>query len=85
MTADIIQIRDHQSRRQREQAEAALREMTLEQQAIEIMNVALMGAPGMIGMEPVIHIAIPYGGQGIDGMFTDTAPSEYCAPLDDPA
>ncbi len=49
MTADIIQIRDHQSKRQREQAEAALREMTLEQQA------------------------------------TNTAPSEYSAPMDDPA
>jgi hypothetical protein len=28
-----------------------------------------MGDAGMIGMEPVIHISIPYGGQGIDGMF----------------
>ncbi len=85
MPAEVIQLRDYQSKRQREQAEAALREMTLEQQAIEVMNVALMGAPGMIGMEPVIHLEIPYGGQGIDGMEFDTAPSEYCAPIDDPA
>ena len=56
------------------------REKHLEQQALEIMNVALLGEPTMIGMEPVIHIEIPYGGQGIDGMFTDTAPAEYCAP-----
>jgi len=69
---DVIQIRDHQSRRQREQAEAALCEaMTLEQQAIEIMNIALMGEPTMIGMEPIIHINV-----------YDTAPSEYCADKD---
>jgi len=67
---DVIQIRDHQSRRQREQAEAALCEaMTLEQQAVEIMHVALMGCePTMIGMEPIVYLNI------------DTAPSEYCAP-----
>lgn len=76
MSADIIQIRDHQSRRQRDQAEAALRGQTLEQQAIEIMNVALLGGPTMLGMEPVIHIEIPFAGQGIDGMWTDTSPSE---------
>jgi hypothetical protein len=53
------------------------REKELERQAIEIMNVALMGAPGMIGMEPVIHIEIPYGGQGIDGMqFPYVAPEK---------
>lgn len=73
MSADIIQIRDHQSRRQREQAKAA----------IDLMTTALMGEPGMVGMEPVIEI--PFGGQGIDGMWTDTAPAEYVAPLDDPA
>ena len=72
---EVIQIRDHQSRRQREQAEAALREtLTLEQQAIEIMHVALMGCePTMIGMEPVIYLNI------------DTAPSEYVAPDQDSA
>lgn len=71
---DVIQIRDHQSRRQREQAEAALREtVTLEQQAIETMNVALLGEPTMIGMEPVIYLNI------------DTAPSEYVAPDQDSA
>ena len=72
---DLIQLRDHQSRRQREQAEAALREtMTLEQQAVEIMHVALMGCePTMIGMEPVIYLNI------------DTAPAEYCAPDKDSA
>jgi hypothetical protein len=75
MTADVIQIRDHQSRRQREQAKAAIDQMTT----------ALSAEPTMIGMEPVIHIEIPYGGQGIDGMWPDTAPSEYCAPESDPA
>lgn len=62
MTDNVIQIRDHQSKRQRDQAEAALRGQTLEQQAVEIAHVALIG--------------IPYGGQGIDGMDFDTAPSE---------
>ncbi len=75
---DVIQIRDHQSRRQREQAVAAL-----EAHALEIMNVALMGEPVPFGQEPVVYIAIPYGGQGIDGMDFDTAPSEYCAPPED--
>jgi hypothetical protein len=72
---DLIHLRDYQSKRQREQAEAALREMTLEQQAVEIMNVAIMGAPG-IGMEPAVYVAVPYGGQGIDGMDFDAACSE---------
>lgn len=41
------------------------REANLERQAIEIMNTALMGEPVMVGMEPVIYLAI------------DTAPSEW--------
>ncbi len=76
MTAEIIQFVPRPNPN---------REKELERQAIEIMNVALMGAPGMIGMEPVIHLEIPYDGQGIDGMEFDTAPSEYCAPMGDPA
>lgn len=42
------------------------RERELERQAMEIMNIAF----------PVVHIEIPFGGQGIDGMFTDTSCSE---------
>lgn len=80
MTAEIIQFRPRPNPTRDQQ--------TLEQQALEIMNVALMGDPGMCGMEPVIHIEIPYGGQGIDGMFTDTSPSEmppFVAPDKDSA
>ena len=36
-------------------------ERTLEQQALDIMTYALMGEPGMIGMEPVIYIEMPEG------------------------
>ena len=75
MSADnVVQFRDYQHRQPR----SAIRdERTLEQQAIEIMNVALMGEPGMVGMEPVIYVAMP-----------DTAPSEmnpYTAPDKDSA
>ena len=48
----------------------------LESRGKKIILEALSGEPGMCGMEPVIHISIPYGGQGIDGMFTDTSCSE---------
>lgn len=67
MSADIIQFvpRPNPSR-----------EANLERQAIEIMNIALMGEPGMVGMEPVIYLEM------------DTAPSEmnpYTAPDKDSA
>ncbi len=67
---EVIQIRDYQHR---QPTSATRDERTLEQQAIEIMNVALMGEPTMVGMEPVVYLEM------------DTAPSEYTAPLDDPA
>ena len=70
MTAEILQFRDYQHR----QPTSAIRdERTLEQQAIEITNIALMGAPTMVGMEPVVYLEM------------DTAPSEYCAPSEDSA
>lgn len=62
---EVIQIRDYQSKKAHQ---------SLEQQAIEIMTVALMGDPVPLGSEPVIYI--------------DTGPSEmnpYCAPEKDPA
>ncbi len=37
----------------------------------EAINSAISGEPVMVGMEPVVYI--------------DTAPSEYVAPMDDPA
>ena len=66
MTAEIIQFRPRPNPTRDQQ--------TLEQQAIETMTMALMGEPGMCGMEPVIHI--------------DTSPSElnpYTAPDKDSA
>lgn len=77
---DVVQIRDFQNKKDLERMQNA---QALEQQALEIMNIALIGEPGMVGMGPVIMI--PFGGQGIDGMFTDTAPAEYCAPDKDSA
>jgi hypothetical protein len=67
MSADIIQFVPRPNPN---------REANLERQAMELINIALLGEPTMIGMEPVIHIEIPYGGQGIDGMDFDTSPSE---------
>jgi len=67
---DVIQLRDYQQPRDLERLRA---EQTLEQQAIEIMNVALMGEPGMCGM---------------DHYVVDTSPSElnpYTAPDKDSA
>lgn len=67
MSADIIQFRPKPNPN---------REKELERQAIEIMNVALMGEPGMVGMEPVIYLEM------------DTSPSEmnpYTAPDKDSA
>jgi hypothetical protein len=78
MSADIIQFVPRPNPNRQEQ----------ERQAMELINIALMGESTMIGMEPVIHIEIPYGGQGIDGMGFDTAPSEmnpYTAPDKDSA
>lgn len=49
MTAQIIQLRDYQNPKDLERLRA---EQALEQQALEIMNVALMG-------EPVIYIEMP--------------------------
>jgi hypothetical protein len=75
MTADIIQFRPKPNPN---------REKELERQAIEIMNVALMGEPGMVGMEPVIMIDM---GTGVY-IWPDTAPSEmnpYTAPDKDSA
>lgn len=56
MTAQIIQLRDYQNPKDLERLRA---EQALEQQALEIMSVALMGEPGMCGMEPVIYIEMP--------------------------
>lgn len=61
MTAQILQIRDFQNKKDIERMQNA---QAIEQQALEIMNVAL------------ISESVPFGGQGIDGMFTDTACSE---------
>jgi hypothetical protein len=61
MSAEIIQIRDFQNKRD-------LATIT------EAISTVLSGDPVPVGMEPVIHI--PFGGQGIDGMWTDTSPSE---------
>jgi len=72
MVAQIIQLRDYQNPKDLARMYS---EQSLEQQALEMMAIALSGEPGMVGMEPVIHI--PYGGQGIDGMFV--------APEDDSA
>jgi hypothetical protein len=59
---DIIQFRDYQSKRAK---------ASLEQQAVDIITFALMGAPCEIGKDPVIYI--------------DTSLSEYCAPPQDSA
>lgn len=67
MSADIIQFVPRPNPN---------REKELERQAIEIINVALMAAPTMVGMEPVIYLEM------------DTAPSEmnpYTAPDKDSA
>lgn len=81
MSADnVVQFRDYQHR----QPTSASREKELERQAIEIMNVALMGEPGMVGMEPVIMIDVGTGAY----IWPDTAPSEmnpYTAPDKDSA
>jgi len=69
VTAEIIQIRDHQSRRQREHAQAAL-----EQQAVAIMTNIMSGEPVPHGQEPTIYI---------DTGPCEMIP--YHAPLDDPA
>ena len=71
MSASIIQIRDYQPKRD------LARLAELERQALEIINVALMGEPGMVGMEPVIYIneTVPYGGAGIDGMDLGKEPA----------
>jgi hypothetical protein len=61
MSADIIEV-DFKAKTRRDQ-------QSLEQLAIEIINVALIGDPKDIGRE--------FG--------LDTAPSEYCAPSDDSA
>jgi len=66
MVAQIIQFRPRPN--------PTRDQMTAEQRAIETITENLSGEPGMVGMEPVIMI--PFGGQGIDGMFTDTACSE---------
>lgn len=50
MTAEIIQFVPRPNPN---------REKSLEQQALEIINVALMGEPGMCGMEPVIYVDVP--------------------------
>lgn len=47
MSADIIQIRDYQNKKDFDRMNAEI-----ERQAIEIMNVALCAEPGMIGMSP---------------------------------
>ncbi len=73
MSAQILQIRDFQNKKDLDRMQRA---QALEQQALEIMSIALAESPTMLGMEPVIHIEIPYGGAGIDGMFTDTSCSE---------
>lgn len=58
MSARIYNIRDYQNPKDLERLRA---EQALEQQALEIMSVALMGEPGMCGMEPVIYIEMPEG------------------------
>lgn len=68
VTAQIIQLRDYQ---QPKDLARMYSEQTLEQQAIEIMTIALMGDPVPVGSEPTI--------------FIDTAPSEYTAPDQDSA
>jgi hypothetical protein len=55
---DLVQIRDYQSKRN------ARAEKELERQAMEIMNVALMGVPDTDTSTWRFHTA----GQGIDGM-----------------
>ncbi len=53
------------------------KEQDLQRQGEALILHALQGAPQVpLGQEPVIPIAIPYGGEGIDGMFTDTSCSE---------
>lgn len=51
---DVVQLRDYQPKHD------LARLAELERQAVEIMNVALMGEPGMCGMEPVIYVEILY-------------------------
>jgi len=71
MTAEIIQIRDHQSRRQREQAMAAL-----EAQAIEIANISFPSvfSDGIDGMQ-----------FGVPNDTAPSEMIPYHAPVDDPA
>ena len=66
---EVIQFRDYQNPKDLARMYS---EATLEQQAVQIMNVALIG-PG--GIDDLVY-ETSLG-------FVDTAPSEYVAPSDD--
>jgi hypothetical protein len=68
MRADLI-LADFKSKtwvsdRQRQESD---------QKALQVMTVALMGEPAMVGMEPVVYLEM------------DTSPAEYVAPDEDSA
>lgn len=69
MSADIIQFRDYQSKK--DLARMYSEPTTLELMAVDVFAYAMTGAP-----EVVYESSLGY---------VDTAPSEYCAPMDDPA